>query len=853
MRGVPEKYEFCLACGFPGPHGRRCGDCGKATEIAEATEVPAGSIASRVLPKGETSLPALIYRHPSGFAEIIDASGRTSPSIDSGPEVHDAIHGVEIVRSFGAAVAWAMSEVLYMTPNNFPHVYREFFAKNLPSLGEVRRAAIELARAGLVDFLPHLALTPTECRWWTALAQIRCGELQSALEQLERLPAGRYPIRVLLIPVLEQELGISKSSTESVQVPADFDAQSKNSLAEFRYLARMVQLDSHIIEQLSMNRLPSSPFMSEVFTAPASLKMIEDARNKQSIDNTFRFSSRMSMSLIDDLIDAGVKMTPEVFGSMDTEKRTYFIARLDPSLLQDDEVEALGLSAERQRRSALDGDMDDLVNLPGIPDEVRLKALFARDHVITREMSESLPQWVSDLEEFLSQASGPVTITAGLVADGLLWDYFAERIGSSVTEIPASRDSHVRRFLGWACLRQGMRYLHENKVDDAIDAAKSTLRHATSEDVRDEAMNIIACAHWLAGRDSEAVSALQNALQGQRNPSLQVNLGVVALTADPEVAALELARLVVEADSLDLRSNAALRAAGIWMQDENPWKSDVQSGMPLQIRDALRSMIVEPISIQTFAVIARVLAIQDSEWFAITSNYARSPHVSTIEARVLGARASSLDAYVKVMANELKISPNSTWLVEERDTFVSGAIRDAFNDPNLGAGFFLFEAVHNGLPVLDRQRIVLVPLGVLEMCTMISKDRGEPDDRFFAGLLATQNQFKGSELMDEWQEIYEESWRRLTLTHCACAHGLLMKLVEIHDNGVQQLSQLAQGTVSKDAIVSYFRPIADDATSLERSLRRFVGRSANPEATEALKTILGFAAELKSMCQQNMS
>lgn len=853
MHGVPEKYEFCLACGFPGPHGRRCGDCGTAVEIAPATQLQVGTIASRIPAKGGITPAALIYRHPSGFVEIMDTTGRTSPSVDSGPEAHDVIYGVEAVRSFGAALAWSMSEILNMAPSNFPQVYRDVFARNLSGLGEVRRAAIELARAGLVDFLPHLALTPSERHWWTSLALIRIGDLESALNHLEVLPAGRYPIRVLLTQVLEKELGVTGSKKESVPVSGNLDTENAESLAEFRYLTRFAQLDQQTIEQLSMNRLPSTLLQFGVLKAPVALEIMNEVRANQSIGGTLRFPKGMSTSLIDDLIDAKVKMSMEVFDLLDTDSRAYFIARLDPSLLRDDEVEALGLTAEGQRRRALNGDMNDLVDLPGIPEEIRLKAQYARDHVITTDMRESLPQWVSDLEEFISPNSGSRKLTPRLVSDGFLWDQLAEVLGPSVLEMATPQDSSVRRFLGWASLKWAIASLHEKRIDDAIEAAKSALKHASTEDARDEAMNIIACAHWLSGRDSEAVAALQNALQGQRNPSLQVNLGVVASTADPEVAALELARLVAEADSLELRSNAAVRAAGIWLQDENPWKSEVQSGMPLQIRDALRSMVVEPITIQTFAVIAKVLAFQDSEWFADKSNYMRSPHCSTLEARVLGARAAGLDEYVKTMSSELAGSQSSTWLLEERDSFVTGAIRDAFNDPSLGAGLFLFEAVHKGLAVLDRHKIILVPLGVMEMCSMISTDRGEPDDRFFAGLLATQNQFKGSELMEEWQELYEETWRQLTMTHCACTHGLLTKLVELHDNGVQQLSQLAPGSVSKNAIVGFFRPIFDDASSVERSLRRFVGRSVNPEAADALNTIIGFAVDLKSMCQQNMS
>ena len=97
------------------------------------------------------------------------------------------------------------------------------------------------------------------------------------------------------------------------------------------------------------------------------------------------------------------------------------------------------------------------------------------------------------------------------------------------------------------------------------------LRHAfrlsDSEALRDEALNLMACAHWQLGNDEEAQQALTAAIEGSRNPSLQVNLGVVAAGLDPEVAALELARLVNEAQSLELRTVAAMKAVSKQVSD----------------------------------------------------------------------------------------------------------------------------------------------------------------------------------------------------------------------------------------------------------------------------------------------
>jgi hypothetical protein len=822
-------------------------------EIAPPQEIPAGSIASRVSTRGEILPAALIYRHPAGFMEIMDSSGRTSPTVGPGPESHDVLHGVEIVHSFGAALSWAMAEVLNMVPTSFPHVYKEVLSRNLSGIGEVRRAAIELARSGLAEILPHLALTPTERSWWTALAHLRTGDYQSSLNVLESLPEGRYSVRRILIRVLEEELGLLGSRRavfDAEKIPVTTGAAS---LSDFGYLARLAKLDPLLIEQVSSNRLPTSPLSTGALVRPTTSQIIENARAKQAIEPTLRIPPRMSSSLIDDLIDAGVEMPIQVFESLSNESRLYFTARIDPGLLRDDEIEELELTAELQRRRAMNGNMSDLVNLPGVPEEVRLKALFLRDREVTMEMRELIPLWVSDLEKFMTSETEVRTIPSRLVEDGFLWDFLADLLGSDVIKMAATQDVSSQRFLGWACLRRAILHLHEKEADKAIDAAKSVLRHSDAETVRDEAMNIIACAHWLSGRDSEAVSALQNALQGQRNPSLQVNLGVVATTANPEVAALELARLVSEADSLELRSNAALRAAGIWLHDENNWGSDVQTGMPIQIRDALRLIVVEPIPIETFAVIAKVLSVQDREWFANLSNIRASLHASTIEARVLSARASGLDNYVKVMGAELSKAQPSSWLLKERDTFVDGAIRDAVSDPTSRAGLFLFEAVYEGLPVLDRQKVVLVPLGVLEMCSIARTDQGEPEDRFFELLLATQTQFQNSSEWDEVQELFEEAWGRLTMLHCACAHGVLVKLGEIHDNGVKQLSSVKAGGVNKDAVRGFFQPLSDDATSIERSLRRFTGRSSSAEVIQILSEVVRFASELRLLCQQNMS
>jgi hypothetical protein len=395
-------------------------------------------------------------------------------------------------------------------------------------------------------------------------------------------------------------------------------------------------------------------------------------------------------------------------------------------------------------------------------------------------------------------------------------------------------------------------FLYERKTDLAIEAAKAALMQAQTEKLKDEALNLIACAHWLDERDSEAISALQMALAGNRNESLQVNLGVVASTSNPETAALELARLVSESDSLELRSNAAMRAAGMWLNDENPWKSDVKDGMPSAIRDALRIIVAEPIPIETFVLVAGVLSREDSDWLANKSNLGRSPHGGTTEARVLCARAAGFDQFIAELISIFRQPNPSQWVIDERDNFIDALINQSKSDFDLGAALFLANALDKGLPVIDKHRILISPLSVLEMCAVLDPEKGEPQDRFFTDLLTTQNRFKNHEDYSGWTDLYQMAWDRLTAIHCLANHKLLLRLSEIHDDGVNQLSKIPAHQIEPAGVRQFFSSLVDDSQVIERSLRRFVGKSSDTDIQKMLADVMKFATELRTMCQQNM-
>jgi hypothetical protein len=782
----------------------------------------------------------------------VDGTGRFTQVHGTGPENHSEVKGLESVRSFAGALAWAMSEVLNLNPRSFPDIFRQTFQRNLLNSGEVRRAAIELARAGLVEFIPYLELTTTEIQWWSTLAQIRLGQYQTALDLLAVLPENRYPLRMGLSKALEREIGIVRTDDDLVPRGNGDGQFLAISVEMFKSLAKTARIDPLVIEKLASNRLPTSALEFEGKKNSQTLHFIEMVRQESAIDTTVQITSGISLSLLDDLIDSGMQFPPATIAKLTVADRVYLTGRLNPERLSDQEVADLQFHKEETRRRVIAGDINQLADMEEIPSDIRARAQFARDKVFSDAIREALPQWVAAIETFANSSDPLRTIPPEITREGILWSYGAEVLGQAVTTYPLANDDSARQFLSWACLNVAQNFLYERKTDLAIEAAKAALMQAQTEKLKDEALNLIACAHWLDERDSEAIAALQNALAGNRNESLQVNLGVVASMSNPETAALELARLVSESDSLELRSNAAMRAAGMWLNDENPWKSDVKDGMPSAIRDALRIIVTEPITIETFVFVARVLSHQDSAWLANKSNLGRSPHGGTTEARVLCARAAGFDQFIAELISIFRQPNPSQWVTDERDNFVDALINQSKSDFDLGAALFLANALDKGLPVIDKHRILISPLSVLEMCAVLDPEKGEPQDRFFTDLLTTQNRFKNHEDYSGWTDLYQMAWDRLTAIHCLANHKLLLRLSEIHDDGVNQLSKIPAHQIEPAGVRQFFSPLVDDSQVIERSLRRFVGKSSDTDIQKMLADVMKFATELRTMCQQNM-
>jgi hypothetical protein len=160
--------------------------------------------------------------------------------------------------------------------------------------------------------------------------------------------------------------------------------------------------------------------------------------------------------------------------------------------------------------------------------------------------------------------------------------------------------------------------------DEALTSAKQVLTATKNEDLRDEALNLLACAQWQLGDDDRAISALRQALEGAYNASLQTNIGVVAANLAPALAAEHLGRLSHEAPAIELRLGAAMRGFNLWHASLD---EDDESPAPATLREALRSLAKTVVSSGDLSdddvwSLLTVLSQRDSDW--LKTNFAAS-------------------------------------------------------------------------------------------------------------------------------------------------------------------------------------------------------------------------------------
>lgn len=460
---------------------------------------------------------------------------------------------------------------------------------------------------------------------------------------------------------------------------------------------------------------------SEAATLLAALAPHSDA------PSTITVSPDTRMRFVDDLIERGVTVRVASGSAMSGSAvmTTYITARTDPSALSLHQISALGFEVEARRRY-VGGDQ-------------RFETMLSDEYlgdaqaILAARTGNLSPSNASDpqLQELMAVlgSDGRQHASNLLLEDRSVWKAL---ITAGVSGRAVSATALSLEFSELSALNRASAALYEWLWDDALAISREGLRLAQREAVRDELLNIIACALWLQDDYEPALAALDQALEGEYSDALLINASIIALALDHDSAVARLVRLAREAPSTHQRAIAAESALLLWANEErNEWDDDDEaSAVPAEILDALRPLLKEDLSADRYLTILRVMSAHDAAWLARQPNSAFGENASLAATRVFQARAKSLEHFIKALAAEASKPNAEQWVKDECDSLVDsvlGVLLESFSE--LGAAALGFTLLDNRFPMPPKQFVALTCLTVSSISLNALTEDSEPNMR----------------------------------------------------------------------------------------------------------------------------
>jgi len=552
-------------------------------------------------------------------------------------------------------------------------------------------------------------------------------------------------------------------------------------------------------------------------------------------------------AVIDDLVDVGAPIAVSTTGryvdahGRRAPLRTYVAARTRPPDLSNDELGLLGFEVEAYRRFVFGDDAAAVA--------------ISEAKIVDARVARSLRRGETPVDEphdaALKAAAGLLRSGGGLAEPELLADRSLWRvmIGAGVS-ITSSSEPDIESFLDLAALHQARAAIFEWDWGKALAIARERLRGARREAVRDELLNIMACALWQLGQAEAALAALDKALEGEYTDALLTNAAVIASELDHDSAIDRFVKIAREAPGSHQRAMAAERALLLWANDEARIWDDEDERIPMEILGALRLLIGDALPAERYLRIIRALSAHDAAWLASQPKSAFGPHADTAPVRVFTARARGIEDFAAALARELRRGAVEPWVEEERDSVVDAAISVlAERNDELGPAFFGMTLIQAGIPLNPRQKVLLVSLTVTSITQNIDPGEGEPKEEFIDWVGDARAQLRA---LEPEHRAFAESLvviagEALARTYVEARRPQLFQA----SNMVEQLAARIRGIpawqLNRDALRDATRPVAELCDDSWRILHRVRPLVVDRNLLVGLDAVARFATELNQM------
>ncbi|MCB1001869.1 MAG: hypothetical protein KDB40_21435 [Acidimicrobiales bacterium] len=825
----------CLHCGHR-TAAAVCPRCATDTSLAAPVLVRDDTVRVGYLGRGGTATPAMwVQRSRVAASEVLVASdGRVLDAAPDGGQGFVGVHGLHDLRcEVAAGLVAANTPALAGWGHTQLEATLVAHCLGVAPAVEValaRRTACELATAGRPDLVALLPLSTGEVTWWTALGHLRLGDRDAAVQHLGELPLDGYAVVAVVLRWASQRWVGDAASAARFLLGQRVQGTPTQRLVQVSVACGITPLARFLLQ-------PGDDL-------PAELQQVRDvvpsvsralALHGATLEGPLDVGPSVSLSVLDDLVDRRVPLDDT---TLSDDQRRHVVARTRPERLSDDDVDRLGLTFERDRRRLAAGRLADIDRALADP-HVRGVLHLVEHGEVDDDLRAVNPALADQLADFLTSPTA-TTLTSELVADPSLWPLLAARLDVPLWTWRDDLEPAIQRFVGWHALRATFERLVESDWANALDAGHHAHRLAAGDDQRRDALNLIAFAHWQRDDGDAARDTLLAAIGGTDDVPLRVNLAIVASSLDPDSAALELARLVRESDSADLRCAAAMRAVHLWATDDLPWTLRRFRPVPSALVEALRDLVVSEIDLGIFRSILGMQSNLDRDWLCRPVNLSTSPHRQSVEAKVFQARATGPREYVDALTYVLRSGTVPGWVEHERDRAIESAARHVFDDDGSSALFALF-AIQRKMPMGVEHRAVLAPLAVLAVSEH-AEPGGEPPPDVYLQLLEEADAF--------WTEhrpsahmarVLDTAWERLAVCHVGFLDRVVERMVRAVDDLDRRIRRDPRHRRNTPALRDALEPILDDAIAADDVLSEFrphvVGAPVAREIDDLLRTV----------------
>jgi len=531
---VERDVPLCFSCGKETGGEVLCPFCFTDTGMAPAEAVTDSTVTVGYEGGGRRATVAIGVSESPSAAMIFTVTGGVRRAHARHLKVFVPVTGLRSMTSRAGAALVALEHLPVPAVTDVSAARRAVISTYVGERVTVaRRVAADLAAAGCVGPIVDLALSESEKNWWSALADIRMQQFDDAVERLTALPDEGYPDAVGLL------VWCASSPISAVRRRARAAVERRLQRAgEGSALAAASAATGHTAAAIAwlIEPEPAEAIADLRTEAPSpAFELLRALQGGGDRAVPLRLPESASLPIMDDLVDRGYRVDEQSLAAVTPDEARYLVARTHPEILTDDDIDALDFATERDRRTMLTGRIPDpTADLPDSPMMAAIRSLVV-DHKSDPLLRDEVGPVADALAALLATPSAETLVDA-VTDDDSTWGLLEKRLDDEALRWNPPKGSSARRFLCWLALRRTQHSLYAADWHQALKHGRHALRLAETEAGKGEALNMQAFAEWQLHRDDAAKKALEAALDGRRQRSLQVNLSIVSPEPTPDPA-----------------------------------------------------------------------------------------------------------------------------------------------------------------------------------------------------------------------------------------------------------------------------------------------------------------------------